>query len=115
MKSLLLSAVLGLATLGLFVGTAGEAQAQRRGRDGDSDRRGYSGRPGYYGYNRGYSGSRYYGGYYSRPSTYQSYYYGPGDADRYSYYWSNGWYICYDRVTGDYWYQGSSGSWYRWY
>jgi hypothetical protein len=115
MRSLILSAVSGLSTLGLYVGTVGDAQAQRRGRDSDGGRGGFVGR-GYYG--RGYYGRGYYGGYYGSsdyyPSTSQSYYYPPGDTSRYTYYWSNGWYICYDNVSGQYWYRGSDGSWYVW-
>lgn len=123
MRSLLFSAVVGMATLGLFVGTADEAQARPRDRAEVQSTRG---RDNYYGggyYGRGYYGRGYYGGYYG-PSYYgssyyypatttQSYYYPPGDASRYQYYWSNGWYICYDRTTGEYWYQ-SNGKWYVW-
>lgn len=117
MKSLILSTVMGLATLGLFLGTPGDAQAQRR--DRVSARRGnYDG--GYYGrgyYGRGWGGYGYDGGYYGSSyapaTTTQSYYY-PASTDRYSYYWSNGWHMCYDNVTGQYWYQGSSGTWYLW-
>jgi hypothetical protein len=127
MRSILLSAVLGMATLTAFFGTASTAEAQRwRGR-GYYDRDYWDGR--YYGsdyYSRPYYRSYYYGRpyygtsyYYSTPSTSVSYYYGPNttysDDSRYHYYWSNGWYICYDRQTGDYWYQDpNTRYWYRW-
>src|SRR5579871_3211925 len=94
MKSLLLSAVFGLATLGLFLGTTDEAQAQRGRRGGDGWGRGYYG-GGYYGggyYGRGWR-SGYYGGYYPGyysssyyypDTTTQSYYYSPDSTGRYS-------------------------------
>lgn len=130
MRSFLLSAVMSLAVLGSVLMTDSTAQAQRRGRGGAAgvyvgprgsgyyNGRGYSnGR--YYG-NR-YYGNRYYGyygnGYYDTyytPSYRSSYYYEPSSADRYWYYTSNGWQICKDRYTGEYWYL-SNGTWYRWY
>jgi hypothetical protein len=117
--------------------TDNEAQAQRRGRAGVGVYAGPRGAGVYYGSGRGYYDGRYYdnryydGRYYDNryydgryygsryyyPSSYYypartSYYYGPS-ASRYYYYWTNGWYVCQDRYTGDYWYR-SGGSWYRW-
>ncbi len=41
--------------------------------------------------------------------------YGPGETGRYQYYTSNGWQMCYDRDTGEYWYQDpTTREWRRW-
>lgn len=142
MRSLILSAVLGVATLVSFFGSTSEAQAQRWGRGGGwgvsvGPVGVYSGTGYYGGYGRSYYGSPYYGNsyyysqpyyssdygtsyYYSTPSTTTSYYSAPSTTtysndSRYQYYWSNGWYMCYDRTTGEYWYQDpNSKYWYRW-
>jgi hypothetical protein len=142
MRSILFSAVMGVAVLGSMLMTPSTADAQyRRGGYsagvyvGPRGTGAYSGRNyGYYGnryYDGRYYGTRYYDGryygdrYYSRyygdryydsysyPSSRTSYYYGPS-SDRYYYYTSNGWRICRDRYTDDYWYL-SGGYWYRWY
>jgi hypothetical protein len=128
MKSLILSAVLGLSTLGPFAATAPDAHAAprdrawNRGYDGGYYGRGYYG-GGYYGrgYRSGYYGGGYYypsydsgtSYYYPSTTTTQSYYYAPESASRYQYYWKNGWHMCYDNVTGQYWYE-SNGFWYLW-
>src|SRR5713226_7726569 len=99
MRSLLLSAVLGLSSLSLFLADIPSAQAQPRSR-GRGSVGGYVAPSGSYnrsrgGYSRGYY---YYPRYYSYPSYSSSYYYDSSDysSSRYTYYWTNGWYICYD-------------------
>ena len=126
MRSLLLSAVLALSSLGLLLADTPSVEAQWRAR-GRGSVGVYVAPSGTYGYTRG----GYYGGYY-RPRYYSGYYYpryytypsysssyysdsGSYSGSQYDYYWSNGWYICYDRSTGEYWYQDpSSGTWYLW-
>lgn len=136
MKSFMLSALTGLAVCVAVLATDSQAQAQRRGGGasvgvyvGPSRNYGAGYNRGWYGnsyYGNSYYGNRSYGGYnypstsYYYPSTTYSYpatrssYYAPPSADRYEYYTSNGWQICRDRYTNEYWYK-SGGSWYRWY
>lgn len=133
----MISALTGLAVCVAVLGSDSQAQAQRWG-GGRASVGVYVGPSRYYGngYNRGwygnsyygnnYYGNRYYGGYnypstsyyypsttYSYPATRSSYYYEPS-SDRYEYYMSNGWQVCRDRFTNEYWYK-KDGYWYRWY
>jgi len=128
MRSVIASLLLGLCTLVPILATDAEAQAQRGRYGGGGYRGGYYGRSyapynyGYYGYyprsynygyyNSGYVYPRTYS-YYEAP-VYESPVYVAPATSRYDYYWSNGWYICYDRVSGQYWYS-ESGSWVPWY
>jgi hypothetical protein len=120
MKALLLSALTSLAIVGSVLMTDSPAQAQRGRRGGYgvgvyvSPSRGvgvYYG-PRYSNYGRPYDGSRYYYGNRYYDGRYRRDYYAPRNYDYY--YTSNGWRICHDRYTGDYWYH-DKGYWYRWY
>jgi len=134
----MLSALTGLAVCVAVFATDLQVQAQRRGAGrtgvgvyiGPIRNYGYGYNRGWYGnsyYGNSYYGNRYYGGYdypstsyyypsttYTYPATRSSYYYEPSSSDRYEYYMSNGWQVCRDRFTNEYWYK-KDGYWYRWY
>jgi hypothetical protein len=109
MKSLLLSAVLGLSTLGTFLGTAAPAQGgpliwflvARRVIYGPPYAGGvYVPAPGYV-----YTDGPVVGPVYYTSDV------APSEMGRYQYYWSNGFFMSFDRETGERWYRDPTGKW----